>query len=570
MKREGKQEKYRRQFRLVVFFVVCVALYILYASHVAIDKMGDINICNDVTVLQDGARVEHVDVSDYNFGYLKSGDEVKLELTLPDSHIDGAMLEFRIYHCVIHVDLDGERIYSYGDENLEKHGMVGSGTHFIMLPDNYAGKLLTIELIVTEKNPFTTIDGIYFESQMELVKNFIKVNFLQIVSGVFLLGTGVVLLGFVFIHGKFSVEYRSLVWLAGISLSSAEWMMASNGVLQAFTSDLRAIGYVENLSLDFCLLFFLIFILDQNQRKQVQIVYGVLLGLTGLHLVTSCILDYMDIVHLPGSLWVFHILLVVAVVVTTVACLLQWKRRQGSAEVALFKGILVMAAVMCLELIRFYSQKYLPEYFAPFTISLLPIGVIVFLVSMFVMYATRMLQNFHENIEKRTLMYMAYTDSLTGIANRAKCEEVLAEYKTAENYTIYNFDLDRFKSVNDSYGHCAGDEVLKVFATNAKEVFGKDGFVGRMGGDEFIALAKTADEEVAEGYLRALEKRMEHLTLSFDSVYRIHFSSGYQIRHAKETSTAWETYRAADRCMYEKKRKKQTSDANKESGALVV
>lgn len=84
---------------------------------------------------------------------------------------------------------------------------------------------------------------------------------------------------------------------------------------------------------------------------------------------------------------------------------------------------------------------------------------------------------------------LAFRDFLTGLDNRQYVEQQLAfRVKRAQAFCLILFDLNNFKLVNDSWGHLAGDEVLKQFAHELKSFFRPMDTVGRWGGDEFIAV----------------------------------------------------------------------------------
>ncbi len=79
----------------------------------------------------------------------------------------------------------------------------------------------------------------------------------------------------------------------------------------------------------------------------------------------------------------------------------------------------------------------------------------------------------------------ANTDFLTGLNNRRSLFEYLESLDANSMISIVMMDLDRFKSVNDTYGHDAGDEALKIASRVLEECF-SDGFIARLGGDEFL------------------------------------------------------------------------------------
>ncbi|MBI4876098.1 MAG: diguanylate cyclase [Acidobacteria bacterium] len=84
---------------------------------------------------------------------------------------------------------------------------------------------------------------------------------------------------------------------------------------------------------------------------------------------------------------------------------------------------------------------------------------------------------------------MAETDPLTGLLNRRGMERCLEQaIAQKKQFSILLFDLDRFKTINDRYGHLCGDEVLKGFAQRLEAQFRSSDAVARWGGDEFLAL----------------------------------------------------------------------------------
>ena len=106
------------------------------------------------------------------------------------------------------------------------------------------------------------------------------------------------------------------------------------------------------------------------------------------------------------------------------------------------------------------------------------------------------------------LMQAAATDSLTGIANRRAFEEALdrevaRSTRTGEPLTLVMLDLDHFKQVNDTYGHQAGDEMLRSVAESLLENCRDTDVAARYGGEEFaVILTNCGAEEAAESVLR--------------------------------------------------------------------
>jgi diguanylate cyclase (GGDEF)-like protein len=100
------------------------------------------------------------------------------------------------------------------------------------------------------------------------------------------------------------------------------------------------------------------------------------------------------------------------------------------------------------------------------------------------------------------IRFLAFHDAMTGLLNRARFNELFAEYlskvgSASDTATLLLVDLDHFKTINDVYGHAAGDEVIRQAADRLREVAGGDDLVARIGGDEF-AVAQLASIDANE------------------------------------------------------------------------
>ncbi|MCC7366542.1 MAG: sensor domain-containing diguanylate cyclase [Dehalococcoidia bacterium] len=105
----------------------------------------------------------------------------------------------------------------------------------------------------------------------------------------------------------------------------------------------------------------------------------------------------------------------------------------------------------------------------------------------------------------RTLNHVAQHDQLTGMLYRGSAIEaaeaaMLASGFSQSPFGVALFDLDHFKSVNDSYGHLVGDEVLATLSGVLRQAARGDDIVGRFGGEEFIAFLPGADLRAVTGF----------------------------------------------------------------------
>jgi diguanylate cyclase (GGDEF)-like protein/PAS domain S-box-containing protein len=114
------------------------------------------------------------------------------------------------------------------------------------------------------------------------------------------------------------------------------------------------------------------------------------------------------------------------------------------------------------------------------------------------------------------IRYMALHDALTGLPNRILLEDLLAQSiafasRTHKRVAIFMLDLDRFKYVNDSFGHQVGDRLLEAVSVRLRNTLRDSDIVARLGGDEFVVVLPAAErqediEYMAQKLLSALSK----------------------------------------------------------------
>ncbi len=134
---------------------------------------------------------------------------------------------------------------------------------------------------------------------------------------------------------------------------------------------------------------------------------------------------------------------------------------------------------------------------------------------------TRVLDRTHElDVSRQQALFLAERDPLTALANRLSFARALDQAITAarderRSVHLLLIDLDRFKEVNDNYGHAVGDAVLCEVAARLRAVCGEEETISRLGGDEFAVLCRAPfhqerGREVAAAITEAMEKPINY------------------------------------------------------------
>ena len=154
---------------------------------------------------------------------------------------------------------------------------------------------------------------------------------------------------------------------------------------------------------------------------------------------------------------------------------------------------------------------------------------------------------------QRRITELAFCDPLTKLANRrALTSRMERDFSPKQRFKLLLIDLDRFKQVNDTYGHATGDQLLIQVADRLIDVAGTDGFVARLGGDE-MAMLVYGDQEQA---IAVANRVIEALATPFqiDQV-RILIGCSIGLCCTDDAGDAGELMQFSDIALYESKRK---------------
>jgi diguanylate cyclase (GGDEF)-like protein len=222
----------------------------------------------------------------------------------------------------------------------------------------------------------------------------------------------------------------------------------------------------------------------------------------------------------------------------------------------------LMAAFLCSlsSLILNYSDRLI--YTHPSIAWLNTITLFIFLIIFAaVVHALRVEMKYRERL--------ARTDPLTGLLNRRAFDEAirnemnrLARFKRP--FTLMFLDLDKFKWVNDTKGHAAGDELLKSVARVLVGSLREIDSVARFGGDEFAVLLPETDAEAALSAITNLERNLKGMALG--AGFPVSASIGW-VTNKYPPLAQEELFEEADRRMYLDKTRKQNIEKSQDPGS---
>ncbi len=437
----------------------------------------------------------------------------------------------------------GERlIYSYGTLQ-PRNDVLGSTWHMVALPPDAAGKEVYLRVYGNYAGDWLLLEGTKFASLHVLYGELVSENLdylLSIAVGLFM-----ILLMLVTWIG---MREKIYLYTALLFLTLTLWTMGETPLSLFCLNNAR--GWLQ-LSLTCVYLIPSAFVLVTQEflsgkiRKVIRI-SGILL---------TCYAAVVLGVELwrPGTLRdaldSFYVLTLTGLILWIGA--LYASIRQGREDVRwLAIGLAIMPFFAVYDIIGLQWRLF------PWKHHLTHLATIVMALVLLRSFVCRMeernklqLQNCRLTAEMAEVTRMSQLDALTGVYNRAKFNEIV-ESGMQRGGCLILFDIDFFKTINDTWGHDVGDRVLIELAQQAKAVVRDDDVVARMGGEEFAVLCLGMT--LREARIRAELLRGRISSWRFAGGKKLTCSFGVSSWHSDQ-DTPEGFYKRADRALYEAK-----------------
>ena len=574
-KRKTGNEDNRRA--ILCYILGGMALLLLVLIYIA---MGENNIGEaklqqnqhyDVNV--NGEMYMDVDLAQFTFPDMKKGD-LLIYSTRLQGHMEAPIIRFFVAHSSVRVFLDGEQLYTYGEQ--PQH-MYGYGYITVPLPSDYEGKTLTVAQTVQEDGEVRKIripsvcnadlynDGILGTKRLQLIVD----------CAVILLSATVIVVGFLFLHRNPLI--CNLIWMSIAFIWIGLWEFGIGNLIELFARNQLALkGYIEYLSLYIAPLFFTMYFADDfyyRYKGKNRILFPIMISVDVAFPIIALFLHFMDIIHIPKILVVGHVIIVTTLFYILAMTIVRVIRKEAFHKEMLI-GTIALVVVSMVDFARYLYYKFVNVQASDFE-SIVLIGLYVFALSVIIDFFNTQQRTTLAEARNEVLEKLAYEDIMTGVYNRQKVNDLEQEIvKDPRPFGIVNFDLNDLKKANDRYGHAEGDRLITDFAKLLQSVFGKDGVVARMGGDEFIVVYPDLTQVDHEKLMENLQKKCEEMNRDREGV-RISYAGGFagvgreeleRMRQQGEEEidrVFREMYKRADEKMYENKARVKGKKAEK-------
>ena len=404
------------------------------------------------TITKNGERLPERDLYRLETPGVLYGDKWVLETKLPSDNvarISGAALYFHTLQSAVRVSVGGEEIYTYGTDRYAERRMLKRGICLIPLPDSYPGKDLRIEITASEPIAFNGLGPILFGNEEELFLHFMELRRVPLFLGVFLCIYA--LFQMFFLPILLADMRRLLTPLIGslLSLTMGLYILCYYylvGIMTRLENLNTFLEYLTLYLLPLCFSIYLYTVLGGRLKKLYQFFAELDAGL----LFAALMLHVMNLAHITLYLQFFYIITFLESAPYLIGARGYIRRQQEImpdtlshvARIIVYFGFFIYLVCSLLDTVMYAYAKFIggaePEHGIPFFST----GAIVFTLSVTIQYFLQGISHLRADVIKQRLEERAYTDGLTGLANRTRCELEMQKMTVAEPFVIISMDVD--------------------------------------------------------------------------------------------------------------------------------
>lgn len=481
----------------------------------------------------------------------KKGEPVTIRSTLPTVIPDKWAMEFLSLYAACEVRVNGEVINSYGTVLPLPYGQLTGNIRVITeLRPSMAGKEITITF-TPYYNIHMDVAGVSFGSIAAVkysiaVENMVRMAVVISLLIILMIGIGLTIYQ---AREKNAAGFSLFSNFCFFTMIVILWVICSSDMPQFYTSANEAVALISFLSLASVGIPYLGFcaqVLKRGSR------ICEVLGIAGWILPVINIIGFCANLFDPLEVLILSHLYIGGAAVLTL--ILAFLNQRGGAETKILLTATVIISLGFFVGVGFY-------YIAPsqgYAGTVVGLAMVAFVATLFVLVLNRQITYVRERKYLDTYKELAYRDMLTGLNNRAAFDKLFNElpdkYEEGTEITLFMFDLNNLKHVNDELGHIEGDRLIKEMSECLDKTFKNVGTSYRLGGDEFAAVV-VGTRKNPDKLLREFDSNVEYCNIINKG--KLSAAKGYyQKPLTKTASFARDLYRYADQAMYADKQRR--------------
>lgn len=449
-------------------------------------------------------------------------------------------LSFFVVHEYTRVWIDGDLVFSeQPSAKMPQNYTLGCYWVRIPLVNRDSFKSIVIEEIPVYKSLQNQKLTFYVAGEDDFSNIILKENAPQVLLALSSIIIGLILLLITFIRYCLHRAKESSALLGIFAILIGIWKMGDTTFLPlVFNKSPRFISFMSLTAFYLSPSALMLYIkYEFKPRLEKYIDYGIFLSNT--FILEVSLLQVLQIRDFREQLTMFHIVLAFDVIVVMVNIIDKYRSHKGDrAQNVMLLTFIICVCGVIMDIVMYYVFNH-------------SVGVLYTLIT-FLIYiiVNAILSTF-------LLAHQARIDELTGLMNRSRCNDVVYNTPVVAGDAIMIFDLNDLKYTNDTLGHEAGNQMIKHFAHILSSQLPGMAFLGRYGGDEFLAMIRHCDEEqlhrIAENI--AYEVKQYNQNAQFP----ISYATGYGLAD-EHTQALLDVFNCADHRMYENKKRIKEED----------
>lgn len=481
-------------------------------------------------------KIENIQCSQRKDGSSPTG--IKKEYVIDSLEIadEDDCLAFYLVHHYAQVYVGDELVYSLTADKDSVSKTVGCNWAMIPLSMGDDGKEIKIVVTPVYKSVSNRTVDFLVGSKYSIFSGQLKDDLSDIIISVLAIGFGIGFVAISLVSYFQKKSKNSLGYLGLFSLFIGIWKITDiRSAPLLFPGNPVLVSQISNAMLAVAVAPFVAFIHMQFEEKKYRFL-DVFCIVSIFVTIGQILLQLTGKMDLRESISASHVMIAAAAVSVIFVVLAEWKEKGTNKKVrTTFVCFLLCVLGAVLDVILYYVNG--TSYGIMSTIAIF----LLYIVMMGTMAITELNQR-------------ASIDFGTGLFNRSRCSELLQDESIVrEEVCLMMFDLNRLKIVNDTLGHDVGDVMISRFADMLRQNMPAKAFLGRYGGDEFIAVLKKCDQEKAEKILEAIEGAIKKYNLTKPKA-KISCSAGYALSENHPGCTMLMLMQEADKNMYRHKR----------------
>ncbi|MCH4191578.1 MAG: GGDEF domain-containing protein [Butyrivibrio sp.] len=498
-----------------------------------------------------------------SFPVVNRGDVLTARIPLPDQmDIKDPVFCFHVYQSVLTLYCGDRVIYSYGRQIADAGHMIGGIYTSAVLPPDAAGQVLTLCCEVQEQHAFSSLYNFTLlpatESAHACLLGHMS-DFIFFLSMSFFSTLAMILMSIFLVISRDWKKYRQSFLLAVLCNSICGYLMAYYALYNIICPNVQVGANLEYIMAFLLPVPFTAYYCATASKPVTRRIMNLQTILFSCFFLICTILNYFT------SDWHYCVFINANIVLILISCtvtaflyLYYEKVNLPSLRDNLNRYTqIIFLFVVITTFLSFVLNRYLNTMKSFLASYIIPISYIYLMFMLILSFLIDLYDSYRKQLEARRLECLAYTDCLTGLANRSVFEREMNDLKghPAEPFSLIYFDLNHLKLANDRYGHDMGDHYLKKAAEFIDSSCPEASAVCRIGGDEFVAIFRKNNVSKAEIAIHELECLTADVNGSGVFPFRFSISCGMAQSTAKYPLTPDEALKKADSEMYLSKKR---------------